>query len=163
MEYEMSIEEFVGKTPLFILENFFSGRLRGWGVTLGRMGGLNNRFTIEAAGRWDASANTLSLNELYTFDDGHQDHLTWTIIKRGEGSYEGRETLIDGDASGQQAGNAFRWKYTREVPSAEGSKTKFGFDDWFYLHDENHMTAHASMTKLGVEFATLNAFYERIV
>lgn len=60
----MSIEAVAGKSPLFILENFFSGRLRGGGVTLGRMGGLNNRFTIESAGRWDASANTLSLSEL---------------------------------------------------------------------------------------------------
>jgi hypothetical protein len=50
-------------------------------------------------------------------------------------------------------GNAFRWKYTREIPAADGSKTKFGFDDWFFSREPNHMTAHASLTKLGVEFA----------
>ncbi len=157
----MDIDDFAGKTPEFILEDFFSGTLWGWGVTLGRMGGLQNRFTIKAEGRWEPSANTLSLKEVYTFDDGHQDFLTWTIIKRGEAEYEGRETLIDGKATGEQSGNAFRWQYTREMPAADGSKTKFGFDDWFFLHDSDHMTAHASLTKLGVEFATVNAFYER--
>lgn len=103
------------------------------------------------------------LKEVYSFDDGHHDFLTWTIINRGEGVYEGRETLIDGTADGEQFGNTFRWKYTREVPAADGTKTKFGFDDWFYLHDKDHMTAHASMTKVGIEFATLTAFYERLI
>lgn len=87
--------------------------------------------------------------------------MTWTIIQRGEGRHEGREVLVDGTADGRQVGNAFQWKYSREVPASDGAKTKFGFNDWFFLHDENHMTAHASLTKLGIEFATLPAFYER--
>lgn len=159
----MKIEDFADKKPAFILEQFFSGSLRGWGVTLGRMGGLQNRFAIEAEGRWDATANTLALRETYTFDDGHTDILTWTIIRRGDGVYEGRESLIEGLADGEQAGNAFHWRYSRNVPSADGTKSRFGFDDWFFLHDDgNHISAHASLTKLGIEFATLNAFYKRI-
>lgn len=158
----MKIEDFADKKPAFILEQFFSGRLKGWGVILGRMGGLQTRFTIEAEGRWDTTANTLALRETYTFDDGHTDILTWTIIKRGDGVYEGREALIAGLADGEQAGNAFHWRYRRNVPSADGTKSKFGFDDWFFLHDDDHMSAHASLTKLGIEFATLDAFYERI-
>ena len=158
----MNIKDFQDKVPVFVLEEFFSGSLRGWGVTLGRMGGFQNSFSLEAEGRWDASANTLSLKEVYTFDHGHQDFLTWTIIKRSAEEYEGRETLIEGKAHGEQAGNAFHWKYSREVPSADGSKTAFGFSDWFILHDRDHMTAHASLSKLGLEVATLSAFYERL-
>ena len=158
----MKIDEFEGKQPQFVLEEFFSGHLRGWGITLGRMGGFQNRFSIEAHGTWDPSANVLSLKETYTFDDGHTDVLTWTIIKRGDGEYDGRETLIDGTAKGDQRGNAFRWQYHREVPAADGSKSNIGFDDWFFLHDGEHMSAHASLTKLGIELATLNAFYEKV-
>lgn len=157
----MNIDDFADQRPQIVLENFFSGSLRGWGITLSRMGSLQNRFTVEAEGHYEASANTLSLKEVYSFEDGHHDILTWTIINRGEGNYEGRETLIDGTADGRQSGNAFQWKYHREVPAADGSKTKFGFNDWFFLHDENHLTAHASLTKLGIEFATIQAFYER--
>jgi hypothetical protein len=118
----VKIEDFVDQKPGFILEEFFSGSLRGWGVTLGRLGGLQNRFTIQAEGRWDARAHTLALKETYTFDDGHIDTLTWTIIKRGDGVYEGRETLIEGLAHGEQAGNAFHWRYHRNVPSTDGTK-----------------------------------------
>ena len=91
------------------------------------------------------------------FSDTDGDTLTWTILKREENRYEGRETLIDGVAEGEQAGSAFRWQYARDVPDADGAKTRFGFDDWFILHDDKHMSVHASLTKLGVEVATLEA------
>lgn len=158
----MKLEDFADKEPKFILEEFFSGTLRGYGTTIGRLGGFQNRFTIDARGRFDTSANVLSLTEDYFFDDGHSDTLTWTILKRGENRYEGRETLIDGTAEGEQSGCAFRWQYSRDVPDADGSKTRFGFDDWFILHDERHMSVHASLIKLGVEVATIEAFYEKV-
>jgi hypothetical protein len=158
----LNLQDFADKEPRFILEEFFSGSLRGYGMTIGRLGGFQNRFTIDARGRFDASANVLSLTEDYFFDDGHSDRLTWTILKRDKGRYEGRETLIDGAAEGEQSGCAFRWQYSRDVPQADGSKTRFGFDDWFILHDERHMSVHASLTKLGVEVATLEAFYEKV-
>lgn len=158
----MKLEDFADREPRFILEEFFSGTLRGYGMTIGRLGGFQNRFTIDARGRFDPAANVLSLKEDYFFDDGHSDTLSWTILKRGENRYEGRETLIDGVAEGEQAGCAFRWQYARDVPDADGAKTRFGFDDWFILHDEKHMSVHASLTKLGVEVATIDAFYERV-
>ncbi|MFN3501161.1 MAG: DUF3833 family protein, partial [Allorhizobium sp.] len=102
------------------------------------------------------------LTEDYFFDDGHSDTLTWTILKRSENRYEGRGTLIDGTAEGEQSGCAFRWQYASDVPDADGATTRFGFDDLFILHDERHMSVHASLTKLGLEVATLEAFYEKV-
>ncbi|MBW9115555.1 DUF3833 family protein [Rhizobium cauense] len=57
--------------------------------------------------------------------------------------------------------SAFHWKYTRDVPAAGGGSSKVGFDDWFWLQDKRTMIAHASLAKLGVEVATLNAFYQK--
>lgn len=158
----MKLDDFADREPRLILEEFVSGTLRGWGVTIGRLGGFQNRFTIDARGHFDATANVLTLKEDYFFDDGHSDTLSWTILKRSESRYEGRETLIDGVAEGDQAGSAFRWQYSRDVPQSDGSKIRFGFDDWFILHDEKHMSVHASLTKLGLEVATIDAFYERV-
>lgn len=50
------------------------------------------------------------------------------------------------------------WKYHREVPAADGSKTKLGFSDRFFLHNENHRTVHASLISLGIELAIPQAF-----
>lgn len=49
----MNIDDFTANKPAFVLEEFFNGQLRGWGITMGRLGGLQNRFSIEAEGRWD--------------------------------------------------------------------------------------------------------------
>lgn len=158
----MKIDQFDGTTPIFRLEDFFHGKLKGWGTTLSRFGALENRFRIEAEGIYDPAAHTLALRETYTFDDGHIDTLVWTIIKRSDTTYEGREALIEGLAEGTQSGAAFQWRYARAVPDKDGEKTSFGFNDWFWLIEPDVMVAHASLTKLGIEVATLNAFYQKI-
>ena len=114
----MKLADFADREPRFVLETFFSGTLRGWGVTIGRLGGLQNRFTVDARGRFDPGTKVLTLREDYFFDDGHSDTLSWTIRKREDNRYEGHETLIDGVAEGEQAGSAFRWQYARDVPQA---------------------------------------------
>ncbi|QLF71534.1 DUF3833 family protein (plasmid) [Peteryoungia desertarenae] len=144
-----------------LLEEFFSGRLQGWGLTLGRFGGEKNRFTLQAEGEWNPVSRTLKLYETYFFDDGHQDDLTWKIIKSSGKDYQGFETRIAGSARGIQNDSLFCWKYRRDVPGKDGSSTRLGFNDRFFFHDEHHMTAHASLTLLGVEVATLHAFYQR--
>lgn len=87
----MNIDNFAGKTPRSLWKASFRAGY-GNGARTWPDGGLQNRFIIKAEGRWDPSANTLLLKEVYTFDDGHQAFLTWKIIKRGETGYEGRET-----------------------------------------------------------------------
>jgi hypothetical protein len=158
----MKIADFTGKQPTLILERFFQGRAQGWGVMQSRFGAFQQQFRIEATGRWDEASRTLKLTEIYTFDDGHIDTLEWHITKQDSGRYEGKEPRIDGTAQGEQAGNAFHWTYTRRVPAKDGSESSNGFDDWFWLQDENTLIARASVTKLGVEVATLSVFYRKM-
>jgi hypothetical protein len=157
----MKIGDFEGKRPNLVLERFFEGSTQGWGVMQSRFGAFQSQFRIEATGRWDDASQTLRLTEIYTFDDGHVDRLEWTIRKREAGRYEGREPRIDGTAQGEQAGNAFHWTYSRRVPAKDGSESTSGFDDWFWLQDEKTLIARASVTKLGVEVATLSVFYRK--
>lgn len=157
----MKIEDFASKRPVLLLENFFAGATQGWGVMQNRFGTYQSQFSIKAHGGWDAANSTLHLTEIYTFDDGHVDTLEWTITKKSAGVYEGHEKRIDGTAKGEQAGNAYHWSYSRRVPSADGSESTSGFDDWFWLQDDQTLIARASVTKLGVEVATLSVFYRK--
>nr|WP_249154077.1 DUF3833 family protein [Bradyrhizobium diazoefficiens] len=72
----------------------------------------------------------------YTFDEGHSDTLRWTVHKLGEGQYTGYENRLEGEATGEQAGCAFHWKYTRDTPQGDGKSFKLNFDDWFYAIDD---------------------------
>lgn len=157
----MKIEEFEGRKPALLLERYFSGTTLGWGIMQSRFGALQRQFRIEASGRWDEPSRTLSLTETYHFDDGQIDRLDWTIMKRDDHRYEGRETRIEDVAQGEQAGNAYHWRYSRSVPAKDGSETLLGFDDWFWLQDERTLVARASVTKLGIEIATLSVFYRK--
>ncbi|MBW9089704.1 DUF3833 family protein [Rhizobium wenxiniae] len=58
-------------------------------------------------------------------------------------------------------GRRIPFEFARDARS-ESAKTKFKFDDWVFLHDDNHLTARASLTKHGIELVTLSAFYERM-
>lgn len=158
----MDITDFEGKTPALRLEQFFLGRLKGWGYTVGRFGGYQNAFKIDAQGHYDPGSSTLTMSEFYRFDDGHTDPLNWSILKKSDAEYEGFEASIDGSAKGEQRGNAFHWQYSRDVPNKDGDTTRFGFDDWFWLIEPDVLCASASITKLGVEVARLSAFYRKL-
>jgi hypothetical protein len=158
----MDIRDFEDKGPAFRLEDFFSGRLKGWGYTVGRFGGYQNSFKIDTQGHWDPRSSTLTMSEFYRFDDGHSDPLNWSILKKSDEEFEGFEASIDGFAKGEQRGNAFHWQYSRDVPNKDGDTTRFGFDDWFWLIDPEVLCASVSITKLGVEVARLSAFYRKL-
>lgn len=146
----------------FVLEDIFSGRLRGWGITRSRFGKLANTFTIDAEGRWDPARKMLSLAETYDFDDGHRDRLDWSITRLGGGAYSGTETRLAGTARGEQSENWYRWRYSRRVPSKGGGETKLAFDDCFWMLDGGAVMAQAAVRKLGFRIATITVFYRKL-
>jgi hypothetical protein len=158
----MGIEDFKGAKPEFLPEEFFVGKLEGWAVFESMVGGLQKRATISALGEWDIASQAVVFTETYKFDDGHTDTLNWTIRKVADGKYTGRESLLDGQADGEQAGCAFHWKYTRDVPQADGTKTKLNFDDWFYCIDERACIVRGSAGRAGLPFATGHVTYRKV-
>jgi hypothetical protein len=146
----------------FRLEKFFRGRCEGNGYTVSRSGSLQNKFRIEAEGNWDAKTNTLSLKEEYLFGDGHIDILKWSIIKRSETRYVGKEDRIDGEADGDEDEQSFRWRYVRSVPAKDGTSSKIRFDDHFWPQGENTLLVYASLTKFGIEVGRISAVYRKL-
>jgi hypothetical protein len=146
---------------LFVLEDFFAGKLHGWGLTHTRFGKLANTFEIGAEGSWDSASKSLSLVERYRFDDGHADTLEWKIRKHDGSTYTGTEKRLVGEASGEQAENWYRWRYTRRVPGKNGAETRLTFDDCFYRLDDKVVMARASVKKFGFRVATISVFYQK--
>ena len=157
----MSIEDYAETRPVFRPEQVFHGRIEGWAVVTGPLGGLQRRATIRAEGSHDAGLGVTSFTETWTFDDGQVDTLRWRIHARGEGRYRGEEPTLDGEAEGEQAGCAFHWTYTRDVPGEGGNTTRLDFDDWFYRVDETRFMAKGSAGRLGLPFATVVVAYRK--
>ena len=158
----MRIDQFLKNEPKLVLEQFFDGRLKGWGIVQDRWGRPQRRVTVEAEGVWDRSAGVLSLKENWTFDDGGSDRLDWTIRPLGEGRYKGQEPRLQGTAQGEQAGNAYHWSYRRSVPAGKGRRV-LSFDDWFWRIDDHVVVVRASVRKFGFEWLNLFLMYQKEV
>jgi hypothetical protein len=158
----MGIDDFKGTVPVFLPEAFFVGRLKGWAVFESLIGGLQKRASIAAIGTMEEETETVLFTETYTFDDGHSDTLHWTIRKIRPGRYTGHENRLEGEATGEQAGCAFHWRYTRDTPQPDGSTTRLNFDDWFYAIDERGCMARGSPGLAGIPFATAHVTYRKL-
>ncbi len=158
----MKIEDFAGSVPQFLPEKFFVGRLEGCGVIESLVGNLQKRASITAVGTFEEETETVLFTETYTFDDGHSDTLHWTIRKTDTGRYTGHENKVEGSAEGEQAGCAFRWRYTRDTPQRDGSTTKLNFEDWFYAISERSCMVRGSAGRAGLPFATAHVAYFKL-
>ncbi|MDQ8027402.1 MAG: DUF3833 family protein [Brevundimonas sp.] len=156
----MNISDFDGTIPEYRPEIFLAGRLEGWGILERVTGGLQQRFTVQAQGRFDGAE--LVFTETWTFDDGHVDTLNWRIRPVGDGRYVGSEDRLDGQAEGERAGSAFHWRYSRDVPQKGGASTRLNFSDWFYRIDARVTMAKGTAGRLGLPFATAHVLYRRL-
>lgn len=139
----------------------FVGRLEGWAVFENLLGGLQRRASIAAIGSMEEATQSVIFTETYTFDDGHSDTLHWIIRKIAEGKYSGTENALEGEATGEQAGCAFHWTYTRDTPQKDGKSIRLNFDDWFYAIDERACIARGSAGRAGIPFGTAHVTYRK--
>ncbi len=130
----MKINDFANTVPTYRPEAFLAGRLEDSGTLESVTGGLQQRFTVKAQGRFDG--RDLSFVETWRFDEGQVDTLRWTITPLGDGKYRGAEDRLEGEAEGDQTGCAFHWRYSRNTPQKDGSTTRLNFNDWFFRTDE---------------------------
>ena len=72
----------------------------------------------------------------------------WTITRLGEGRYTGRADDVVGEAAGEAAGNALRWRYVLALP-VDGKVYNVDFDDWMFLMDDKVMLNRSLMSKWG--------------
>ena len=158
----MNIKDYSDTLPVFRPEEFFDGRLEGWAVLEGPLGGLQRRASIKAEGSFDPSTKITAFTETWTFDDGQVDTLRWSIKTLGDGRYSGSEATLEGEAQGEQAGCALHSTYTRNVPGNNGSHTKLNFDDWFFRINETGVIVKGSAGRIGIPFASAHVAYRKL-
>ena len=80
------------------------------------------------------------------------------LAEAGRGGEEGERF---GEALGEVAGNALRWRYVLALP-VDGKVYNVDFDDWMFLVDERVMLNRAAMSKFGIHLGEVTlAFTKR--
>ncbi|MCK6434608.1 MAG: DUF3833 domain-containing protein [Burkholderiaceae bacterium] len=133
--------------PPLDLRRYFNGPLQAHGIFTDRSGRVVRRFTVAMVGRWDGDEGVLE--EDFRYSDGKTERRVWRLSRTAEGRYTGRADDVVGQAEGEAAGNALRWRYTLALP-VDGRIVEVQFDDWMFLVDEQVMLNRAVMSKFGI-------------
>jgi hypothetical protein len=152
----MKTEDFSGQEPELVLEEYFAGKSRAWGIFEDRFGNLRRQFVVEIDGSWDG--RELVLDEKFAYSDGETDRRVWRIQKRGPHGYEGRADDVIGTAVGDARGNALNWRYSMDLKVGDGS-WRVTFDDWMFLQRDGVLINRARVSKWGITIGEATIFF----
>jgi len=154
----MKPEDFAGREPRFVLEEYFEGETKAWGMFHDRFGKLRREFVVDITGTWDGE--TLTLDEEFDYADGEKDRRVWTIRKIDDNTYVGTAGDIIGEAQGALYGNALNWTYDMDLKVGDGA-WRVTFDDWMFLQPSGVLLNRASVSKWGFEIGVVTLSFAR--
>ncbi|MBC6498028.1 MAG: DUF3833 domain-containing protein [Alphaproteobacteria bacterium GM7ARS4] len=145
--------------PSFVLEDFFQGNIKAWGIVQDRSGRVVTRFDAELVGTWEGKKGVL--REVFHYYDGpKKQYRTWHITKHDDMRYTGVAGDIVGQAQGTAHGNAIHWTYVMDVPVDE-SVYRLTFDDWMWAMRDGVVINRSYLKKFGITFAELTLFMQK--
>ncbi len=155
----VDIEKYRNETPVLELRDYFDGTLDAHGIFQDRGGEVVKRFRVVIEASWQGEVGTL--DERFTYADGSTQRRVWTITRTGPGRYIGHADDVVGEARGEAAGNALRWRYVMALP-VDGKVYNVDFDDWMFLMDDRVMLNRSVMSKWGFRLGEVTlSFYRR--
>lgn len=140
------VEQYRAEQPVLDLKQYLNGTLDAWGMFQGRSGEVQKRFKVVIDARWDGDTGVL--DERFSWSDGTTSRRVWTLKRQADGTWRGTADDVVGEALGEVAGNALRWRYVLALP-VDGKTYHVDFDDWMYLMDDKVMLNRSVMSKWG--------------
>ena len=154
----VGVEHYARERPTLDLAAFFSRPVQAWGLYQNRSGEVLKRFHVQIESHREGQR--LILDERFVYSDGTRQQRVWTLEPDGPMRWRGRASDVIGEARGEVAGNALRWRYRLDLP-VDDKHWEVDFDDWMYLMDDDTLINRSSMSKLGVELGQVSLFFHR--
>lgn len=155
----MKPEQFSNTQPRFVLEEYFVGETKAWGIFEDRFGNLRRQFSVHINGSWDGQQ--LVLDEKFDYSDGEKDRRIWKIKKRDAHLYEGQADDVIGTARGESYGNALNWRYDMNLKVGDGT-WRVHFNDWMFLQADGVLINRARVTKWGLEIGQVTLAFQKV-
>ena len=152
------VEQYRAEKPELRLEQYLRGRIDGWGMFQGRSGEVKKRFHVLIEASWNG--DTGILDESFTWSDGTTSKRIWTLKKQPDGRYIGTADDVVGEAIGEVAGNALRWRYVMALP-VDDKVYHVDFDDWMFLMDDKVMLNRSFMSKWGFRLGEVTLSFRK--
>lgn len=153
-----NVSDYAAERPMLDLRRYFDGEVLAHGIFVDRSGRVKRRFTVTMQCTWRGEEG--ELDERFVYSDGTQERRVWRLRHLGGGRYTGRADDVAGEATGETAGNSFRWAYTLRLP-VDGRVWEVQFDDWMHLVDDRVMLNRATMSKFGIRLGEVQLVFTR--
>ena len=154
----MKTEDFIGQQPRLVLEDYFVGQTKAWGMFHDRFGNLKRQFLVDIKGSWDGER--LVLDENFVYADGEIDRRIWKITKINNNTYTGTADDVIGVAKGSTFGNALNWSYEMDL-KVGGSSYRVKFNDWMYLQPDGVLLNRAEISKWGIQLGIVTLSFQK--
>lgn len=154
----MKAEQYADTTPRFLIEEYFAGNTRAWGIVQDRSGEVKRTFTVDIEGT--PTEDGITLVERFVYGDGETETKTWTIRRTGPHGYEGETKDVVGMAKGEAYGNALNWTYDYRL-TVGGRTWTVRFDDWMFLQPDGVLINRARIKKFGFTVAEVTIFFNK--
>jgi hypothetical protein len=155
----MKPEDFANKQPRLVLEDYFLGKTKAWGMFQDRFGNLKREFVVDITGTWDGKQ--LVLDERFLYSDGERETRVWTIQKQDDNNYTGTAGGVIGIAKGKTFGNALNWAYDFDLKVGDGT-LRVHFDDWMFLQPDGILLNVAEVSKFGIHLGTVTLSFRQV-
>jgi hypothetical protein len=142
------VSQYRAEQPVLDVKHYLNGTLDAWGMFQGRSGEVKKRFHVVIHASW--TGNTGVLDEHFSWSDGTTSRRVWTLTMAPDGSLRGTADDVVGEAIGEVAGNALRWRYVLALP-VDDKIYHVNFDDWMFLMDDKVMMNRSYMSKWGID------------
>jgi len=141
------VDDKAGFAPALDLARWFAGRTMASGLFEDRFGRLKRSFVVDVAGA--PSANGITLEEDFRYDDGQVERRVWRIETLPGGRFTGTAADVAGLAEGAVEGRTARMSYTLMVP-VNGRRIAMRFNDRMVLMPDDTLLASARVSKFGL-------------
>lgn len=154
----VGVQQYAQERPALDLVTFFSRPVQAWGMFQKRSGEVVKRFHVTVESRREGQR--LILDEHFVYSDGTRQERIWTLEPDGPGRWRGRAGDVVGEARGEVAGNALRWRYQLDLP-VDGRHWLMDMDDWMYQMDDDTLINRTRMSKWGFDVGQVTLFFRR--
>ncbi len=157
----VDVTQYQHEKPALAMQQFFAGKLDGWGMFQDRSGKVIKRFQVVIDAQWQNNVGTL--DEKFTWSDNNSDNpprRVWTLKDLGNGRLIGSAGDVVGEAQGEVSGNTLHWRYILALP-VDGKIIHVDFDDWMYLVDKDTLLNRSVMSKYGIRLGEVTLTLHR--
>jgi hypothetical protein len=145
----MQPQDFAGSKAHFVLDRYFLGHTRSWGVFENRGAEPRRSFIADSIGKRQADG-TLVLTQHFVFSDGKQQMRIWQIRRVDAHHWDATANDMIGVAHGVGYGNTLHWEYTIRV-DAKNPLSDVHIRQWIYQPEgTDTVMTRLVITKLGL-------------